>query len=276
MLVRDARLDGRPTALVDGTPPRVLDLAHRPLDARARRRRAARRVGRHRVDDAAALRILGLSAVTLTVPRTGVDLTVNGGFVAEQTETGRPTAAGSCTDRRAGRSRSRGSARPTIGARRCRCARARASPSSSRSAKIRRQSPPACASRSSQGLAREIVLSTPDGVIVNQVAGATVADWTHAEATLTVSFLEPIATATSLVVIGARCARRATERSPFRSSAMPAAERETGGVAVDVIGAGEIAERQPRGLEPADRQRSRRHRRRAASRRRWWRSDSRR
>ena len=33
---------------------------------------------------------------------------------------------------------------------------------------------------------------------------------------------------------------------------VPSAERETGGVAVDVVGAGEIAERQTRGLEPAD------------------------
>jgi hypothetical protein len=33
---------------------------------------------------------------------------------------------------------------------------------------------------------------------------------------------------------------------------MPSAERETGGVAVDVTGAGEINERQTRGLEPAD------------------------
>ena len=33
---------------------------------------------------------------------------------------------------------------------------------------------------------------------------------------------------------------------------MPAAERETGGVAVDVIGAGEITDRQPRGFDPAD------------------------
>jgi hypothetical protein len=33
---------------------------------------------------------------------------------------------------------------------------------------------------------------------------------------------------------------------------VPAAERETGGVAVDVVGAGEIAGREPRGLEPAD------------------------
>ena len=43
---------------------------------------------------------------------------------------------------------------------------------------------------------------------------------------------------------------------------VPSAERETGGVAVDVVGAGEIAEREPRGLEPADAARPRRHRRR--------------
>ena len=33
---------------------------------------------------------------------------------------------------------------------------------------------------------------------------------------------------------------------------LPAAERETGGLAVDVIGPGEMADRQPRGLDPAD------------------------
>ena len=33
---------------------------------------------------------------------------------------------------------------------------------------------------------------------------------------------------------------------------VPLAERETGGVAVDVLGAGELGERQSRGLEPAD------------------------
>jgi hypothetical protein len=33
---------------------------------------------------------------------------------------------------------------------------------------------------------------------------------------------------------------------------IPAAERETGGVAVDVVGAGEITDRQPRGFDPAD------------------------
>ena len=43
---------------------------------------------------------------------------------------------------------------------------------------------------------------------------------------------------------------------------VPAAERETGGVAVDVLGAGEIGGRQARGLEPRRSVRARRYRRR--------------
>ncbi len=87
--------------------------------------------------------------------------------------------------------------------------------------------------------------------MVNQVAGATVADW-NADATgLTVTFLEPIATDTSFVVTGEmRAPREGAVVIPIVR--IPAAERETGGIAVDVVGAGEINERQPRNMEPAD------------------------
>ena len=44
---------------------------------------------------------------------------------------------------------------------------------------------------------------------------------------------------------------------------MPSAERETGGVAVDVVGAGEVSGRQARGLDPARPVRTGRHRRRS-------------
>ncbi len=96
-----------------------------------------------------------LSAVTLVVPRTGVDLSrlrrLHRGAVARR----RTTAAGSSTGTPAGRSRSRGSARPTIADRRCRCGRVRASRSSSRSARTRRRSRRACSVEVSQGLARQ-------------------------------------------------------------------------------------------------------------------------
>ena len=89
MLVRDARIDGRPTPLsvTDGGPPAcslsrtgrstlTLDVVV-PLVASAG-------------TESMTLPASGsaLSAVTLIVPRTGVDLAVTGGFVAEQSETG--------------------------------------------------------------------------------------------------------------------------------------------------------------------------------------------
>jgi hypothetical protein len=66
-----------------------------------------------------------------------------------------------------------------------------------------------------------------------------------------VRLLEPVAVDTSFVVQGdLRTPRDGVVPVPLMR--MPAAERETGGVAVDVVGAGEVAERATRGLEPAD------------------------
>ena len=68
---------------------------------------------------------------------------------------------------------------------------------------------------------------------------------------LRVKLLEPVAADTSFVVqADVRAPREGTVTMPLVR--MPSAERETGGVAVDVVGAGEIAGRQARGLEPAD------------------------
>jgi hypothetical protein len=252
MLVRAARLvddRGRPLALVDGTPPRVLIS------------RAGRAV--LSVDIVVPVETSGavesmtlppsasaLSAVTLIVPRTGMDLTVGGGFVAEQSEAnaenrwtvygspGRPLTFSwrrKVDDRRASlplRARARITELVALG-----------EESSQITASIRVEVV--------EGLAREVVLSTPDGVAVNQVTGATVADWRHEQGSLTVAFLEPVSASTSLVV-------SAETRTPREGSIaiplirMPAAERESGGIAVDVIGAGEITARQARGFDPAD------------------------
>jgi hypothetical protein len=102
-----------------------------------------------------------------------------------------------------------------------------------------------------QGLARELTLSVPAGVTVNQVNGPTVADWSVSDGELRVRFLDPVATETSFVVQGEM---RAPRDGPIGVPLVrvPAAEREIGGVAVDVVGAGEIGERQARGLEQAD------------------------
>src|SRR5215831_531189 len=102
-----------------------------------------------------------------------------------------------------------------------------------------------------QGQAPSAAIAIPDGVVVNQVAGPAVADWEVVKNVLTVTFLEPIETQASVVISGeARTPREGTVAIPLLRVA--GAERETGGVAVDVGGPGEIGQREPRGLEPAD------------------------
>ena len=72
-----------------------------------------------------------------------------------------------------------------------------------------------------QGLAREAVVALPAGLVVNQVAGAAVADWNVAGTTLTVTFLEPIAGADlgRDQRGGSRAARR-TDHDPARPRAV--------------------------------------------------------
>ena len=249
LLVRGARLDGRPTALVDGNPPRV-------LVSRSGRSVVALEIVVP-IEAASGIEAMTLpasasavSAVTLIVPRTGVDLTVSGGFVAEQTEANaenRWTVYGSpgrplrfswkrkIDDRRSTqplRAKARITELVALG-------------------EDASQITVSVVVEVLQGLARDVVLTIPDGVSVNQVSGATVADWKHESGSLTVSFLEPIATSTSLLVSAeVRAPREGSIAIPIVR--MPAAERESGGVAVDVIGAGEITDRQPRGVDPAD------------------------
>jgi hypothetical protein len=249
LLVRDARIDGRPTALVDGNPPRV-------LLARAGRATLTLDIvvplSSSAGVESAALPPSGsaLTAATLVIPRTGVDLSVASGFIADRTETATETrwvAYGSA-------------GRPlTFSWKRKADDRRSTLPLKTRAHVVElvalgEDSTQVTASvhvEVTQGLARSAVLSIPPGLVVNQVAGPAVADWNAAGDALTVTFLEPIAADTSLVVSGeTRAPREGSVTVPIVR--VPAAERETGGLAVDVAGAGELGERQPRGLEPAD------------------------
>ncbi len=251
MLLRDARLDGRPTAIVDGDPPRV-------LIARAGRSMLNLGVVVPLASSAGteSMTLPGsgsaLSAVTLIIPRAGVDLTVSGGFIAEQSESatesrwvvygmpGRPLTFSwkrKVDDRRATlplRTRARITELVALG-----------EDSSQVTTSVRVDV--------TQGAARQAIVALPQGLVVNQVAGATVADWNTDAGALTVTFLEPVAANAnaSFVITGEiKAPREGTVAVPLIR--VPSAERETGGVAVDVVGAGEIADRQPRGLEPAD------------------------
>jgi len=249
LMVRDAQLDGQPVSLVEGPPPHVL-LA-----------RAGRSV--LTLDVVIPLTSLAgtesitlpaspspISRATLVLPRTGIDLSLTGGFIADRTETpnesrwtafGRPNQPLALSwkrkvdDRRAEQPlRVRARVTEVVGLGEDAC-----------------QVVAAVRVEVLQGVARDVTVALPAGLVVNQVNGTTVGDWDTSGGTLRVRLLDPAATEISFVVQGeARVPREGVIVVPLVR--VPSAERETGGVAVDVIGAGEIAERQVRGLEPAD------------------------
>ena len=102
-----------------------------------------------------------------------------------------------------------------------------------------------------QGLADEVRVQLPEQLTVNQVSGATVADWDVANHELKVLFIEPVQNTARFTLSGElRLPRAGKFDVPLLR--LPNAERETGGVGVEVLGAGEIKERQPNGLEDAE------------------------
>lgn len=248
LLVRAARLDGRAVPLIDEPSPHVL-LA---------------KTGRVvlSLDVAVPLKLAGGSealtlppsagAVTrlaLIVPRPGIDVAVSGGVLADRPQSqeapwlvfGRTRQALTVTwKKRTDDSRStqplrwRGSVMQV--------------------AALGEEASPVTATvrvEVIQGLAQSVDVAIPDGLVVNQVSGALVADWDFRPGTLKVSFLEPVAAQTSFAISGeARVPRDGSVAIPLVR--LPAAEREAGGVAVEVLGAGEIGAREPRGLDPAD------------------------
>jgi len=249
LMVRDASLDGQPVTLIEG-PSRSV------LLSRAGRSVLALDVVIPMTSSAGAESIVipaspaPISRARLTLAKSGVDLSLTGGFLADRAEGttesrwtvyGQPRQALALTwkrkadDRRADlplRTRARITELVGLGEEMCQV-----------SAAVRVEI--------LQGLAREIALALPPGLVVNQVDGATVADWDVSGSILRVKLLDAAAVDTSFIVqADVRAPREGTVTIPLVR--MPSAERETGGVAVDVVGAGEIAGRQALGLEPAD------------------------
>ena len=102
-----------------------------------------------------------------------------------------------------------------------------------------------------QGAAREVRIHLPENVNINQVSGAMVADWEMNPGELKVSFLEPVEQAARFVITGETpTAREGQIQVPLLR--LLNTERESGGVAVEVLGAGEIKDVQSQGLESAD------------------------
>jgi hypothetical protein len=102
-----------------------------------------------------------------------------------------------------------------------------------------------------QGATQEIKIYLPDKVTINQVSGAAVADWEMKAGELVVTFLEPVERSARFVLGGeARLARDGPIDIPLLR--LLNSERESGGVAVEVLGAGEIKDLKAHGLEEAD------------------------
>ena len=102
-----------------------------------------------------------------------------------------------------------------------------------------------------QGAAREVKIQVPERVTINQVLGAMVADWEMKNGELGITFLEPVEQSARFVITAeTRSARDGIVDVPLLRLAH--AERDTGGVAVEVLGAGEIKDIKSEGLENAD------------------------
>jgi hypothetical protein len=248
LLVRAARLDGRPIPVIDTPAPHVL--LSKPgrvllsLDVVVPLRGAP---GTETITMPASKG--AVSRLGLIVPRPDIDVTVTGGVLAERpaTQAGRWVAfarpAQSLTvawkrrvqDPRATQAlKWRGIVTEWIGL---------GEETSPLNATVRVEVV--------QGLAPSVDVAIPEGVIVNQVSGAMVSDWDFRSGSLRVTFLEPISVQTAFSLTAeARVPRDGAVAVPLVR--LPAAERESGGVAVEVLGAGEISDRKPRGLDAAD------------------------
>ena len=102
-----------------------------------------------------------------------------------------------------------------------------------------------------QGVAKDVRVLLPDQFAVGQVAGAMIADWDATPQGLVVSFLEPVQQTTRFTVRGElRLPRDGKIDIPLIR--LPGAERESGGVAVEVLGAGEIKDQQSSGMDEAE------------------------
>jgi hypothetical protein len=248
LLVRAARVDGRSIPVIDTPAPHVLlpkpGRAVLSLDVVVPLRASA---GTETITMPASRG--AVSRLALIVPRPDIDVTVTGGVLAERPSTpagrwvafARPAQPMSIAwkrrvqDPRATQAlKWRGSVTEWVGL---------GEETSPLNATVRVEV--------LQGLAPAVDVAVPDGVIVNQVSGAMVSDWDFRPGTLRVTFLEPISAQTAFSLTAeARMPRDGAIGVPLVR--LPAAERESGGVAVEVLGAGEISDRRPRGLDPAD------------------------
>ncbi len=257
LFVREGKLDGKLLSLVSPSPAKdhnqLLALLSHPGRAVITLEIAlpiAATAGEERVTLPATSS--GITHVTFEIPRSGVDLSLYGGLFSESKELpngGKWTVYGKGAEpivftwRRKVEEhhvtlplRMRGTLTQFVGL---------AEDSTSVSANV--------ALEVMQGAAKEARIQLPENITINQVQGALVADWEMKPGELRVTFLEPIEQSASFVITGeGRLPRDGEMDIPLLR--LSDVERETGGVGVDVLGAGEIKEEtvKVQGLRRAD------------------------
>lgn len=249
LAVREARLDGQPLVMAPGPPPTVhlsragravldLDVVFTPVAS----------VGVDTITVPAST--AAVTRVTLTVAGTAHVVTASGGVVA-----GRRAADDTTTWTVHGRA---GTPLALSWARR------RADPGANEPLRLRARLDAVAGLRETllqvattvdvevlQGVARDLALAVPAGVTVTGVSGPLVDDWRVDGAWLRVTLLEPVAGSTACVVrFESRLPAGADVAVPMLR--LPAADRETGRVSVDVGGEAEVVASSVTGLEALD------------------------
>ncbi len=102
-----------------------------------------------------------------------------------------------------------------------------------------------------QGAAKEARIQLPENITINQVSGGMVADWEVKAGELVVTFLEPVEQSARFIITGETKTPR-DGHIDISLLRLLNTERDTGGVAVEVLGAGEIKDLKTQGLENAD------------------------
>jgi hypothetical protein len=259
LLVREARLDGKPVSLVAGGVSGTSNKGGNQLSAvLAHAGRAvllldiALPVASSAGEESISLpsTASGVTRAAVELPRQGVDIRLTGGLLADKSETGteskwlaygRGNEPLTFTWRRKLEEnrqilplRARGSLTQITGL---------GEDATSVYAEVSLEIV--------QGAAKEAHIQLPDKVTINQVSGAMVADWEVKNGELAVTFLEPVEQSARFVVTGETHTAR-DGQIEIGLLRLLNVERESGGIAVEVLGAGEIKDQKEQGLESAD------------------------
>lgn len=252
LLVREARLDGKLVSLVPGKSSNQLSAMLSHPGRAVLQLEIALPVNASAGDESISLppSPSGITRAQVQLPRQGVEVHLTGGLLAEKNETGpesRWLAYGrgnealtfswrrKMDDHRLTQAlRMRGSLTELVGL---------GEDATSVYAEVNLEI--------TQGAVKEARIQLPEKVAINQVTGATVADWELKPGELRVIFLEPQEQSARFVVTGETHGPREGDIAvPLLR--LLGAERETGGVAVEVLGAGEVRKQKAQGLETVD------------------------